>query len=98
MLMQSHRGFIELLPALPTAWADGEIDGLRARGGFTVDLTWEAGRVQTARIRSELGGACRLAGEWGVESGSQRVDTQTQNGHTLFDTCAGGEFILTPLL
>jgi alpha-L-fucosidase 2 len=50
LFLQSTADEIELLPALPTAWPDGEVRGLRARGGFTVDLTWRKGRLTTARI------------------------------------------------
>ncbi len=52
MLLQSHAGEIELLPALPKTWTAGKASGLRARGGFTVDLEWKDNRVTNFRITS----------------------------------------------
>lgn len=60
MLMQSHDGFIYLLPALPKQWKSGEIKGLVARGGFIIDLKWENNIVKTVTIKSTLGGNCRI--------------------------------------
>ena len=61
MLLQSHAGFVHLLPALPAAWESGTVSGLRARGGFEIEeLSWENGEVTNIRIRSTLGGNLRL--------------------------------------
>jgi alpha-L-fucosidase 2 len=56
MLLQSHEeGVISVLPALPKAWQSGSVKGLKARGGFTLDFTWESGEVKTVRLKSESG-------------------------------------------
>ena len=60
MLLQSHDGAIHILPALPTAWNKGEITGLRARGGFKVDINWAQNKPQLVSINSTIGGMCRI--------------------------------------
>lgn len=60
MLIQSHDGFIYLLPALPDAWQNGSVSGLMARGGFSVDMTWSDRKITRLVIHSALGGNCRI--------------------------------------
>ncbi len=60
MLMQSCAGEIELLPALPKAWSNGSVKGLRARGGFELDVQWEESKLINVTVRSLAGGSCRL--------------------------------------
>ena len=68
---------IELLPALPKAWPDGHVTGLRARGGFEVEMTWAGGGLQAARIRSLLGQPLHL------RLGERVVETATKRGQIL---------------
>ncbi len=60
MLLQSHRGLIRILPALPEAWPSGEVRGLRARGGFEVDIAWHDRQITRLTLTSALGGPCRI--------------------------------------
>ena len=60
MLLQSHQGFIELLPAVPVDWIDGSFRGMCARGGFVVSASWKRGRLTGAEIKAQMNGACRI--------------------------------------
>jgi alpha-L-fucosidase 2 len=73
MLLQSHAGELVLLPALPAAWPDGSVRGLRARGGVEVDLEWRGGQARKARLRAIADGTFNIRHPKGQEPQSMRT-------------------------
>ncbi|MHB0998396.1 MAG: glycoside hydrolase family 95 protein [Armatimonadota bacterium] len=101
MLMQSHKGIIRLIPALPEAWSSGSVTGLMARGGFEVDICWEEGSVKRTEIRSHNGGECRVSfkstGNLSVTCDSEPVSLISQENDIIsWDTVKGHTYILSP--
>lgn len=88
MLLQSHAGSVDLLPALPSAWPDGSVTGLRARGGLTVSIEWAGGRLKYSRIQSDRERKVKIRYA-GVEK------TLTINGLAPI-TLQPGDFVLEP--
>jgi alpha-L-fucosidase 2 len=77
MLLQSQDGDISLLPALPSAWPAGSVTGLRARGGFEVDLQWNDGKLSGGTLRSTWGTSCR------VRNGEKAADLHLAPGQSM---------------
>jgi alpha-L-fucosidase 2 len=95
MLMQSHDGSIDLLPALPASWSSGHFNGCRARGGFQLDLEWKDGRVTRCGILSTAGETCRIRmnGEVRVMMGSKTISVKKDaGGIVVFPTVKGGMY------
>lgn len=92
MLMQSHCGFIELLPALPSNWSKGKIKGLVARGNFTVNIEWHNGKLTNAEITSNAGGKCKLY--YGKSEFSVQNVCESEKGFAEFDTEKGKTYVI----
>jgi alpha-L-fucosidase 2 len=98
MLMQSHAGYIELLPALPLAWTGGSVSGLRAKGGYTVDMEWKDGSLTKALIKAKYDGTCRLRTRQPVKvfAGSGEVPVISTDGSLIeFRVKAGEKYSIT---
>ena len=93
-LLQSVSGEIILLPALPDEWREGSVKGLRAKGGFGVDISWRDNRLTSAVITSDLGGECRLRTNCvaSLVCDGENVGSRIENGVIIFNTEAGRKY------
>ena len=89
MLLQSHTGEIELLPALPPAWKQGSVSGLRARGGYTVSVKWQGGALAAATVQAHAGGPCTVRARTAFRIGSERSHADGSDQILTFTTTAG---------
>ena len=98
MLLQSHDGLLNFLPALPDDWQSGEIKGLKARGGFEVDIMWKNKKITKLTIQSNLGGNCKIKtpNALKLEGKSKLI---SEKDKTVFDfmTVKGGKYVLVGL-
>ena len=74
MLLQSHSGEINILPALPEQWRSGEVSGLCARGGFEVGIKWDNGKIKTLKILNKTGGECSVFIDKSLLDGKEDVN------------------------
>lgn len=97
-LLQSTAGEIVLLPALPDEWDCGRVTGLRAKGGFSVDMEWKDGKLTSAAVTSGSGGECRLRLNCvaSILCGEGSVSSRTEDGVIIFDTLPGTVYTVRP--
>jgi alpha-L-fucosidase 2 len=98
MLLQSHEGCLDLLPALPAVWPAGSVTGLKARGGFTVDMSWRGGALERAQITSTRDGECRLriTPPVAVRCGDRAVSISSgPDGFVVFAAAAGKTYAVS---
>ena len=96
MLLQSHNGYIELLPTPAFGWVNGSFSGLRARGGFECDLSWRANAICSGRVKSHRGGECAVKAEGlrGVKLPDGKIVKPDADGIARFASEVGGEYEL----
>jgi alpha-L-fucosidase 2 len=97
MLLQSHDGFIKLLPALPDDWSAGAFKGACARGAFELDYAWQNKQIKQLKIKSKAGGICRLEALPNVkviQNGKTVAFQKLPNGIIEFKTVNGEVYVV----
>ncbi|KWX76114.1 glycoside hydrolase family 95 protein [Paenibacillus jilunlii] len=94
MLLQSHQNGLKLLPALPGSWSEGRVSGLRARGGFIVDMEWSGGQLVRGVLVSTHGYPCSVSSS--LPLSLQKPDGTFCDAGAAFETISGETYILIP--
>jgi alpha-L-fucosidase 2 len=98
MLVQSHEGVVDLLPAVPNEWGTGQFDGVRVRGGFELNMAWKDKQITSVEIDSLAGKRCRIDAGKGYEvtqDSKKVVVKKNEDGSLEFDTIKGLTYLLT---
>ena len=97
MLIQSHEGVIDLLPALPDDWSEGDFSGICARGGFELKMQWEDQEITKVEVLSKFGNLCRInaGGKVRVTKDGKSIRLKSfEDGSPAFETSPGGVYML----
>ncbi|MCX2476994.1 glycoside hydrolase family 95 protein [Pedobacter sp. MC2016-05] len=100
MLLQSHLGMLQILPALPSAWPKGAVSGLKAKGNFTVDISWSKGETINTRITSGSGSKCtiylkNIKGSSVKDKNGKIINVKVINNDRIeFDTIKGMQYVI----
>jgi alpha-L-fucosidase 2 len=91
-------GYIELLPALPSAWTEGKINGVKARGAFVLDIEWKNGKLTKATVTSQKGTLCRIYSKkpLKITSGGKPVETKRDGNIISFPTKPEAVYTVAP--
>jgi alpha-L-fucosidase 2 len=97
MIVQSHEGVIDLLPALPSEWSKGHFDGVCVRGGFELDMKWEDKKIASLEIKSKAGYTCKILAEGNFKVMDNKTEIKTKqnkDGSIQFETTEGKTYQL----
>ena len=97
MIIQSHEGVIELLPAVPNAWSSGEFEGVCVRGGFELNIAWKDKKITSLEIKSKAGKTCKILAQGNFKVMNDKTEIKTKrnkDGSLQFETTEGKTYQL----